>query len=180
MSVLELEFAFWQWGYSCDQIPLNGTDKEIFDFLSQVGDFTYFSDQGAKFFEPFFYQALTQIGYYGYQFERFNGLLRYAADNGKPEFIFSAPEGVTLPPYDYKFAQDVDKYIKTKARHFIFLYGEYDPWSASAADPGSNKSCIKVINPGGSHGTRITTLPVEQKKLVIRKLEEWLGLKIAI
>jgi hypothetical protein len=178
MSVLEFEFAFWQWGYACDKIPLSGTDKEIFDFLSTVGDFSYFADQGIIYFEPFFYQALTQIGYYGYQFDRFKGLLRYASDNGKPEFLFSAPKDVTLPPYDYKFAHDVDKYIKTKARHFIFLYGEYDPWSASAADPGSNKSCLKIINPGGSHGTRIMNLPPEKRDLVMQKLKEWLGVKI--
>jgi hypothetical protein len=178
MTVLEFEFAFWQWGYSCSDIPLNGTDREIFDFLSKVGDFTYFTDQGIIYYEPFFYQALTQIGYYGYQFDKFKGLLKYAADNGKPEFTFSAPQNVTLPPYDYQFTRDVDKYIKTRARHFIFIYGEYDPWAAAAADIDGNTECVKIIKSGGSHGSRINNLPPEQKELVLQKLEQWLSVKI--
>jgi len=179
MAVMEFEFAFWQWGYPCNSIPVGGSDKEVFDFLAKVGDFSYFSDQGIKEYEPFFYQALTQIGYYGYQFDRFKGLLKYAADNGKPEFLFSAPADAVLPPYDYQFARDVDKYIKTKARHFIFIYGQYDPWSASAADIGNNTQCIKVVKPGGSHATRISNLPPRQRELVLKKLEEWTGVKIA-
>jgi len=175
MTVLEYEFAFWQWGLGCDEIPLNGTDKEIFDYLAKAADFNYFADQGLKYFEPFFYQAMTEIGYYGYQFDRFKGLLKYAADDGKPEFTFSAPLGVELK-YDYEFAKKVDEYIKTKAKHFIFIYGGNDPWSASAADINGNAECIKVVKEGGMHGTHIGNLPPEQKKLVLSKLEEWLDL----
>lgn len=176
MTVLEYEFAFWQWGASCDEIPLNGTDAEIFSHLQKKGDFSYFADQDIQYYEPFFYQAMTEIGYYGYQFDRFRGLLKYAADNGKPEFFFSAPQGVELN-YDFEFAKKVDKYIKTKARHFVFIYGGYDPWSATAADIDGNRECIKIVKEGGSHTTRIGNLPEEQKKLVIEKLSEWLDVK---
>jgi len=176
MTVLEYEFAFWQWGASCDEIPLDGTDEEIFSHLARVADFNYFADQGIRPYEPFFYQAMTEIGYYGYQFERFSGLLKYAADNGKPEFTFSAPQGEGLT-YDYSFAKNVDEYIKTRAEHFIFIYGGNDPWSATAADIDGNKNCIKVVKEGGMHGTRIGNLPDDQKELVLRKLDEWLDLK---
>ena len=179
MTVLEYEFAFWQWGnMPCEAIPLEGTDEEIFASLKRVGDFTYFTDQGLLFFEPFFYQAMTQIGYYGYDFDKFAGLLKYARENGKPEFQFSAPQGVEYN-YDYEFARKVDSYIKNDAKHFIFLYGEYDPWSASAADPGTNDQCLKIVKKGGAHSTRIGNLPPEQKELVISKLREWLDLPAA-
>ncbi len=177
MTILEYEFAFWQWGMiSCDAIPLEGTDNEIFEHLKRIGDFSYFADQGLKFYEPFFYQAMTEIGYYGYDFERFKGLLRYAKDTGKPEFLFSAPEGIDYK-YDYDFAKEVDSYIKNDARHFIFIYGENDPWSSTAADPGGNNLCIKVVKEDGSHGTRIRNLPSDQREIVYSKLKEWLDVQ---
>lgn len=175
MTVLEYEFAFWQSGrVPCDSIPLDGSDGKIFNHLAGLADFRYFADQGLAYFEPFFYQAMTEIGYYGYDFAKFDGLLRYAHDTGKPEFIFSAPEGVEYV-YDYEFARKVDEYIRNDATNFIFLYGENDPWSASAADPGTNDKCIRIIKQGGAHGTRIRNLSADQQEVVISKLEEWLG-----
>jgi len=174
MTVLEYEFAFWQYGRTpCDSIPLNGSDEKVFSHLAQLADFSYFTDQGLSYFEPFFYQAMTEIGYYGYDFGRFEGLLRYADDTGSPEFLFSAPEGISYE-YDYELARKVDEYIRTKAENFIFLYGEYDPWSATAADPGKNRKVLKIVKEGGAHGTRIKTLSDEQRELVYSKLEEWL------
>lgn len=174
MTVLEYEFAFFQWSnITCDNIPLEGSDEDIFRHLARVADFNYFTDQGLVYFEPFFYQAMTEIGYYGYDFDRFAGLLKYAADNGKPEFQFSAPRGPEYK-YDYEFAKQVDTYIRNEAEHFIFIYGGNDPWSATAADPGNNVSCIKVVKPGGAHNTRIRNLPPDQKELVLSALEKWM------
>lgn len=174
MTVLEYEFAFWQWGtIPCDSIPLEGSDENIFRHLAQVGDPRYFADQGMAYFEPFFYQAMTEIGYYGYDFDKFGSLLRHARNTDMPEFIFSAPQGEQYV-YDYEFGRKVDEFIKKKAANFIFLYGEYDPWSAAAADPGSNESCLKIVREGGSHRTRINNLPDEQKEAVMVKLEEWM------
>jgi hypothetical protein len=178
MTVLEYEFAFWQWGtIPVDSIPLEGDDEKIFRHLVDVGDPSYFADQGLKYFEPFFYQAMTEIGYYGYDFDKFGSLLRYAHNTDKPEFLFSAPEGPDYV-YDYSFGHKVDKFIKKKAENFIFLYGEFDPWSATAADPGENDKCLKIIREGGSHRTRIMNLPEEQKKAVISKLEEWMDVTV--
>lgn len=174
MTVLEYEFAFWQWGsVPCDSIPLEGTDEKIFRHLAAVGDPRYFADQGLAYFEPFFYQAMTEIGYYGYDFDKFGDLIRHARNGEKPEFLFSAPSGPEYV-YDYEFGKKVSEFIKHDAENFIFLYGENDPWSASAADPGNNKKCIKIVNKGGAHGTRISILPEEQKELVMKKLQEWM------
>lgn len=175
MTVLEYEFAFWQWGtVPCDSIPLDGDDEEVFRHLASVGDPRYFADQGLLYFEPFFYQAMTEIGYYGYDFDRFEGLLKHARNSEVPEFQFSAPQGPGYV-YDYEFGQKVAGFIRGEARKFIFLYGEYDPWSASAADPGDNEYCMKVVKKGGSHRTRIMNLPDDTREEVLNTLEEWLG-----
>lgn len=174
MTVLEYEFAFWQWGtVPCDSIPLEGDDEKVFRHLVAVGDPRYFADQGLEYFEPFFYQAMTEIGYYGYDFDKFGGLLKYARNGDKPEFLFSAPAGPDYL-YNYEFGRKVDEFIKKDAENFIFLYGENDPWSASAADPGDNDRCLKVVRKDGSHRTRIMNLPDDQKEAVLTRLEEWL------
>lgn len=174
MTVLEYEFAFWQWGsVPCDSIPMDGSDEKIFRHLASLGDPRYFADQGLEYFEPFFYQAMTEIGYYGYDFDRFEGLLKHARNLEQPEFQFSAPQGPEYV-YDYEFGQKVADFIREEAGHFIFLYGEYDPWSATAADPGDNENCLKVVKEGGAHSTRIRNLPDESREEVISLLEEWL------
>ena len=174
MTVLEYEFAFWQWGtVACDSIPLEGDDEKVFRHLAAVGDPRYFADQGLEYFEPFFYQAMTEIGYYGYDFDKFGGLLKYARNGETPEFLFSAPAGPDYV-YDYDFGRKVDGFIKNDAENFIFLYGENDPWSASAADPGDNERCLRVVRKDGSHRTRIMNLPDDQREAVLTRLEEWL------
>lgn len=179
MTVLEYEFAFWQWGMiPCDSIPLEGTDDQIFRHFVATGDPSYFADQGLPRYEPFFYQAMTEIGYYGYDFDKFGSLIRYAHNTDKPEFLFSAPQGETYV-YDYEFGHKVDEFIKKDAENFIFLYGEYDPWSATAADPGDNEKCLKIVREGGSHRTRIKNLPDGQRELVLDRLGEWMDSPVA-
>lgn len=174
MTVLEYEFAFWQWGsVPCDSIPLDGDDEKLFRHLADVGDPRYFADQGLEYFEPFFYQAMTEIGYYGYNFDRFAGLLKHARNSEQPEFQFSAPPGPEYV-YDYGFGRKVAEYIREDAENFIFLYGEFDPWSATAADPGDNDKCLKVVKEGGSHRTRIMNLSDDSREEVLDRLEEWL------
>jgi hypothetical protein len=101
-------------------------------------------------------------------------LLKHARNSEKPEFQFSAPQGPEYV-YDYEFGRKVAEFIREEAGHFIFLYGEFDPWSATAADPGDNENCLKVVKEGGSHRTRIMNLPVERRDEVLNSLEEWLG-----
>ena len=178
MTVLEYEFAFWQWGnVSCDSIPLEGNNEQIFRHMTSVSPPRYFSDQDLEYFEPFFYQAMTEIGYYGYDFDKFGDLIRHAGDGEEPEFQFSAPPGLDYV-YDYEFGEKVSEFIKHDAKNFIFIYGENDPWSASAADPGNNKKCLKIVKKDGAHGTRIGTLPDEQKNLVMTKLQEWMKFEV--
>jgi hypothetical protein len=158
---------------SCDSIPLEGNNETVFRHLAAVGDPRYFADQGLAYFEPFFYQAMTEIGYYGYDFDKFAGLMKHARNAEKPEFQFSAPQGPEYV-YDYEFGQKVAEFIREDAGHFIFLYGEFDPWSATAADPGDNKNCLKVVNKGGAHGTRIGTFLMNREEVIMTKLEEWM------
>lgn len=180
MTVLEYEFSFWQWGkLPCDSIPLNGSDEKIFKHLAAISDFSYFSDQGVKEFEPFFYQAMTELGYYGYDTEKFTGLLNYVTDTSDPDFLFAAPQGIDYT-FNYQLDREVARYLRDDADHFLFIYGGYDPWSAAAADPGVNDQCVRIFNKGGSHLTRIGNLPPDQRDQVLSVLGKWLGSEIVL
>jgi hypothetical protein len=176
-SVLEYPFAFWQWGFiPCEAIPdENPADSTLLKHFLSVSPMDYFADEGIRQYWPFFYQALTEIGYYGYDttdmgqyFEAINGLT----------FSFCAPEG-THPKFGGKKMKKVDKFLKSKGNNMIYLYGEYDPWSSTAFEPKEgNTNALKVVKAGGSHTTRILNLPDNQRTQVSDSLEKWLNVKI--
>jgi hypothetical protein len=176
MAVLEYDFAYWQWGgIPCGSIPLEGTDEEIFRHFSRIGDFSYFSDQGIEPIEPFFYQAMTEQGYYGYRFDRFEGLLLYAKDSDQPDFLFSAPAGVEME-FDYGHNADVHDYLFNKGRNFIYIYGADDTWTAAGVDlTGTPTNSVVIVKEGGDHTTRIMDLSDADREVVLTLLAEWLG-----
>jgi hypothetical protein len=73
----------------------------------------------------------------------------------------------------------VDKFLKNEGNRMIFLYGGYDPWSATAFVPAEGKTdVLKIVKPRGAHTTRIRNLPVDQRKMVLDTLEKWLEVKV--
>jgi hypothetical protein len=175
MAVLEYDFAFWQWGRTpCEDIPLEGTDEEIFRHFARIGDFSYFSDQGIEPIEPFFYQAMTEQGYYGYRFERFEGLLQFASDSEQPDFMFSSPENAN-PTFDFEHNRRVHDYLMSKGDNFLYIYGANDTWTAAGVDlTVSATNSLLIKKEGGDHLTRIMNLSDADRELVLRKLSEWL------
>jgi hypothetical protein len=114
--VLEYSFAFWQWGFFCKDIPsATDSNKAILMHFSLVGGFRYFSDQGIAEMEPFFYQAMTEIGYYGYDISKFDGLLKYVKN---PVFTFAAPQHVDIT-YHPELMKKVNRFLQNSATHFI-------------------------------------------------------------
>lgn len=174
--VLEYEFSFWQWHKDgCGSIPPAGAPiEDIFDHFVEISDPYFFSDQGIEYYQPFFYQALTQIGFYGYDLKAFDGLLQKVT---AATFHFSAPPG-TEPQFDPRAMQDIYDWISTGGRRMIFIYGEQDPWAASAVQLNGQPDMLKMVLKGGDHRTRILDFPEEQRRQIFRKLEEWMGVKI--
>ena len=176
LTVFEYAFAFWQWGrLDCNVIPEPGTKpEEMVRHLDQIAGIDWLSDGGIDRFRPFYYQALTEIGFYGYDVDPFKDWVDYEQDI---TFSFTAPEGVECV-YDPVPMTKVDKFLRHEARNMMFIYGETDPWSAPAVQLSGVNNIVKVIKPGGAHSTRIANLPEEQKLEVYRILEEWMGVGI--
>ncbi len=195
--VLEFAFSFWQWGRSATDIPEataslpmvydeistsspsaevipvpTETDKELFNYLIKICSPDYFDIETGKSTYPFFVQALKQLGYYGYNPKPFKGLMELTDTKGYILKLFMPASTNFI--YDPAMSLLVKEYLKKDADKILLIYGGNDPWTASAAKTRGNKKILKVVQPNGSHRTRIGTLPASQRELVMNTLEEWL------
>ncbi len=177
LTVFEFAFAFWQWGTTpCDSIPVAGATrpKKMIAFLDKVAGLNWISDQGIEgAMQPFFIQAMKELGMYGYNIEPFKAWTTYQHN---VSFEFTIPKGVLIN-YSPDLMEKVDFFIRHQAYNLILIYGETDAWSFAAAEPTLHTNAFRVIKPGGSHLTRIGNLPEAQRKKVLDSLNVWLGLK---
>jgi PS-10 peptidase S37 len=171
LCVLEYSFAFWQWMGDYFQIPATDlSDAHLFKHMMAVSGPDYFNTKSDLL--PFFVQAVREIGYYGYDTEPFAG---YLSNNDAEGYIYKAflPEEIQYE-FDSTSMQRVQQYFDKNDPKMIFIYGEYDPWSASAIEFKKKKNMIKVIKKEGTHSTRIGNMPDKQKQKVIKQIKRWL------
>ncbi|PKP31259.1 MAG: aminopeptidase [Bacteroidetes bacterium HGW-Bacteroidetes-16] len=173
LLVFEYSFAFWQWGtIDCDKIPTSSQNAaRMVNHLDKVAGIDWISNQGIEKLQPYFYQAMHEIGLYGYDIKPFK---EYTSYQSNPTFDFTFPKGeqvVFEPDLMYK----VDFYLRHLAKNMIFIYGENDPWSATAVDLDGQTNSIKIVKKGGSHRTRINNLPEGQQKQVLDSIHAWLS-----
>tara|TARA_R110001583_G_scaffold10417_2_gene47824 strand:+ start:3252 stop:4538 length:1287 start_codon:yes stop_codon:yes gene_type:complete len=174
MNILEYSFAFWQWGNTnLTDIPnSNANAEELFKHLTKTSPFTFFEAKDIITQQPFFYQALTEIGMYSYEVAPFSKYISYDKDL---TFDFTLPWGVN-GNFNSTSMQAVNKWLQTDAEKMLFIYGEYDTWSATQVDLKDNSKCKKFINPEGAHRTRIHSFPPKMQEEIIKTLETWLAI----
>jgi hypothetical protein len=86
------------------------------------------------------------------------------------------PEGAGNVKFSDKLYKKLSKFLKTTDAKMLFVYGEYDPWSAVRV-PDYHKENIKIfIVPGGCHRSRINSMPEEMRKEAVDTLKNWLGI----
>lgn len=175
LTVFEYSFAFWQWGNtSFDKIPDSSAGKKrMVVHLDQVAGISWISNEGIQDLQPFFYQALAEIGFYGYDISGFEEWVSYTEN---PTFDFSAPDNMEVQ-WDPAPMIGVDQFMRHQADKMILIYGETDPWSSTAVDITYNNDVLKIVKPGGSHTTRISNLPDDQKQEVVLTLKKWIEIK---
>jgi hypothetical protein len=172
--VLEFAFSFWQWGYAVSTIPAStATDQEFFNYLIKICSPDYFDIESGKPTFPFFVQALKQLGYYGYNPKPFKKFMELSDTHDYIMKLFMPSSNRFI--YDPAMSLLVKKYLKKDADKILLIYGENDPWSASAASTRGNRKILKVVQPNGSHRSRIGTMPEEQNKQVVNTLKAWMN-----
>ncbi len=170
--VLEYSFAFWQWGYvPVKKIPgRTARARVVIEHMNRVAGFDYFDDGFITQNQPFFYQALTEMGYYGYDLDEFAKYIQHV-DN--PIFTFTIPEDVQIS-FNASLSVELEKYLEEEANNFVYIYGEYDTWSATAVTSTGTTNSKIYFKEGGSHRTRINNMPEEQKQEVYQTIELFL------
>jgi hypothetical protein len=173
-AVLEYHYAFWQFhNLPCGSIPGDTASVvELFDHLAEVLWMDFFSDSYMYYYTPYYYQALTQNGYPSYITAHLEGLLEVATDPGAGFFVFAD----VSTTYDPAVMLDINQWLKEEGNEIIYIYGEYDPWSAAMFEPGEGTNAFRIIQPGEDHGVRIGDL--DEQLRVIDSLEAWTGMKI--
>ena len=183
--VLEFPFAFWQWGMKTSIVPdpKTATDEQMFEFLVMVSGPDYFAEGGDS--APFFVQAAKELGYYGYDTKPFEGLLTIKDAEGYLNKLF-VPQSQTFK-FDKYLYKKIKKFLAKTDSKMMFIYGQFDPWSAvmpvapvkneELKKKGKGRQTMKLyIEPNGSHRARISTLPEPMKQEAIATLKEWLEL----
>jgi hypothetical protein len=177
MTVLDTEWAFWQYSSEADcgaVPPVTATDQEIFDFIDNVAGFAFYADQGILPYAPYYYQAATQLGWPQPKFAYLKGLLHYPG-------LYVANS--SLPPelrskHDPWPIADVDRWVSKDASQMLFVYGSNDPWGAEPFHP-SNKDSYTYTASGGNHGSDIELLNPANRTAATATVLRWAGVSAA-
>lgn len=174
-AVLEYSFSFWQSGYLCNVIPgLDDTDKVIDHFLS-VSNISFFSDESMEKYAPHYYQAATQMGYYGYNIKPFKDGLKYFTAN--PSAVFPPKDAADIE-YDSTLNRKLKKWLNKEGNGIIYIYGGSDTWSADMVIPSKKVNSVSFIIPNEDHyGARVKNMSPEMRKEFAAFIEKWIGLK---
>ncbi|MFH8384075.1 S28 family serine protease [Kitasatospora sp. NPDC018058] len=176
IAVLRAPFMFWQGrGLSaCPAVPApDASDDALYGWLSEVAQLPVYADAVANQFVPYFYQLGTQLGYFPVETTRLADLLRYPGATEPRTFV---PRDVPLR-YQPQAMRDVDRWVRTRGEHLMFVNGAADP---SVAEPfrlghGSQDSYLFQV-PGGTHSVRIARLPAADAEAAAATLRRWAGM----
>jgi hypothetical protein len=166
-------FGFWQYNgaYLCADIPTAASsDDEVWGFFDAVGSPISSSDPYLLAFEPYYWQAYTQLGAPGIDESHVADLLLYDW-----ETIDDLPSVDEDPVFDPQAMQDVSAWLTTQGERLLFIYGEDDPWTAAAFDFGGAQDTYRFVEPGGNHGASIGGLVEADQAVALAALEAWTG-----
>jgi hypothetical protein len=71
------------------------------------------------------------------------------------------PKGVDIV-YDPRTMQDAYRFLQYEADHIACVYGELDPWPATAVPLIGRTDSVRIVVKGGYHGVRIRDFSPEQ------------------
>lgn len=177
-AVMEYSFSFWQWGNDCDDIPYKKASLlDITNHFLSVSNITFFSDKSIEHYSSHYYQAATEMGYYGYQTSKFKKDLKYISTTSNPMALFFPFE--MNAPFNKELVSELADWLDKDGNQIIHIYGNKDTWSACAVPISSQVDAEWFMLEGKNHGNaRISDMTSSEKERLVLVLEKWLNLKI--
>ncbi|OUR98374.1 aminopeptidase [Flavobacteriales bacterium 33_180_T64] len=173
-TILEYSFAFWQWGISLENIPNQEVSLEtIYTHLIDVVGYGFFEEKAVNNLQPYFWAALTQQGIYGYETAPFKNYLNTEVIY---KFDWAFPEGISKS-FELKPMQEIKSFLDNSAEKMLFIYGEYDAWSATAVElsnTAQKRELYKFVKPKGDHKTRIKSFTTTNQKSIYDIIDKWI------
>lgn len=174
-AVASLEWAFWQYygiGW-CDGVPApTATDDQLYSFLDRTSPVTDNADDSIADFEAYYYQAYYQLGYPDGGAAYLDPYLQYT----DADYVMSLP--TEQPAYDGGAAMaDIDTFVREQGDRLLFVYGQWDPWTGGQFELGNATDSLRLVQPEGTHGSKITELVDTDRDAALAKLEAWTGVK---
>lgn len=172
--VLEYPFALWQWGTPVRTIPPStALTTDLFDHLIRISSPDYFAEDQPNL--SFFVQAARELGYYGYDTKPFRRYLTIDSAEGYLDRIMLPRELVGKITFDPALYHKIYAFLRDNDPKMICIYGENDPWTATHVPVFKGKTNLQVyFQPGGSHLTRISTMPEKMKNRITEQIRKWL------
>ncbi|TCO06009.1 PS-10 peptidase S37 [Natronoflexus pectinivorans] len=173
LSVLEYPFSLWQWCVPLDLVPSPSvSSRELFDHLYRGIDFSYFTEQESEQVGPFFIQAYSELGYYGYLTTPLQPYLK-TIDTDTISSDILIPDVGFQPVYHPQPINNVKNQLHRSDPRMLLITGGNDPWSATTPDISQLKNSIHIEMENGCHLTRIESLPDSLRKDVIETFRKW-------
>ena len=173
-TILEYAFAYWQWGGDVNKIPPSSASVDnIYKHLIDIVGYSFFEASSVEAMEPYFWAALTEQGIYGYETAPFNN---YFKTDDVYKFDWAFPDGISKP-HSNATMLEIKSFLDTSAEKMLFIYGEYDTWSATAvelSEDASKREVYKYVKPKGDHKTRIKSFDTENQEEIYNIIDGWL------
>jgi hypothetical protein len=177
-AVVSLEWTFWQYhGVNyCTQVPaVTASDADLWDFLDMISPPSDSDDASIGRFEAYYYQSYAQLGYPDDGSAYLDPYLLYR------DADYDGTLPTAMPAYDGGAAmQDIDAFVQGQGARMLFIYGEWDPWTAGKYTLGPSADSLLLVQAQGTHGARLGRLAEGDRALAFARLEAWTGVTPAL
>jgi hypothetical protein len=174
-AIGEARFLFWQYQADgrCAELPgTDAGDDALYEFFDSVSFFaSFYDDASLAFFAPYYYQSATQLGAPAPLELHLEDLLSYPGENVVGVY---PPEGVPKA-FDPAPLDDVAAWLASEGERIVFVYGEYDPWTAGAFEPSGARETFRLVAPRGNHGSKLLDLAEADRAVAFGALGAWSG-----
>lgn len=176
-SVAGVDWAFWQYAgiEFCPGVPTtSASDDVMWQFLQQHYSVAAYADTELVKYEAYYYQAEAELGYPVEGNPNLEDLLQFEPS----AYDGLLPPGVPRPTLRTDAMRDIADWLAGSGERFVFIYGEWDPWTGGMYELGGATDSLRVIAPMATHSASIGALTSSDRLDVLNKLGSWTGTQL--